>query len=229
MKRLMLKRNLNKWAILTSLATITLLLGHGCSDMASKGASMMSSSGGGPVGTTDDGSIGGGFTPIPGASTTSLIYNKQMVDNMVICTGIGTPSVGTLNEWKGRQSSFSEFGYATDVTAPMLMAMVAVAGEMCSDLLKLETVMPAANRRIFNSFDFSRGIASVDTVAVGDATRRLARSCWARNEDENELAIINEEILAAKSGVSGTDSAQTKNLALVLCTSMLASLSGITL
>jgi len=159
----------------------------------------------------------------------SLLYNKQMVDNMVLCTGIGTASVGTLDEWEKRQSSFSEYGYATDITAPMLMAVAAVAGEMCNDLLNLETVLPAANRRIFGAFNFASGVAAVDSVAIGDATRRLARSCWARNENEAELQIINEEMLAAKTGVSATAPAQTRNLAHLLCTSMIASLSGITL
>ncbi len=217
-----------KVAMVASLSALTILIGHGCSKMSANNNSA-SSSGGAPLGTSGGTGAGSGFTPVPGAATVSLIYNKQIMDNMVGCTGIGSPSAATLAEWSNRQSSFSEYGYATDVTAPMLMAITALSGEICNDLLSAEAPLPQASRRIFNSVDFTAGPGSFQAAQVADVARRIARSCWARNEEVDELGIINEEATAALSGVSMTDSQQTKNLSLMVCTGMLASLSGITL
>lgn len=224
MKAMITKKMIQKGGVLASLLVVTLLIGHGCSEFAAiSGGSSDSAS----MGTSGGTGSGGGFTPFPNATTVSLIYNKQMLDNLVVCTGIGTPSVASVDEWERRQSSFSEYGYATDVTAPMLMAIAAVSGEVCNDLLNIETALAADNRRIFNSINFSAGPSALSSAQVADATRRLARSCWARDEVPAELTIIQEEVNAAMAGVNVNDAQQTRNLALMMCTGILASLSGI--
>jgi hypothetical protein len=181
------KRIAWKLTILLSVLAVTIVIGHGCSKMSSMESSNSSAGTTGGMGDTGGDGAGVGFTPMPGASTVSLLYNKQLVDNMVICAGIGTPSPATTAEWDRRQSSFSEFGYATDVTAPMLLAFAAVAGEICNDLLNIETAVPGTSRRIFNSVDFAAGPGALSNTQVADVTRRIARSCWARDEDQAEL------------------------------------------
>lgn len=213
-----------KIGVLGAVLGVTVLIGHGCSEFA---AISGGSSGSSSFGTVDGNGAGGGFIPLPEATTISLLYNKQILDNLVICTGIGTPSVATVDEWERRQSSFSEYGYATDVTAPMLMAIAAVSGEICNDLLAVETALPAASRRVFNAVDFGGGPSGFGAAQTADVARRLARSCWARDEAPDELTILQEEMESAKAGINMSSSAQTRNLALFLCTGMLASLSGI--
>lgn len=227
MKVFLNKRAVQKAGVLASLLTVTLLIGHGCSEFAANSGG--SGGGSSSMGSTGGAGAGSGFTPFPNATTVSLIYNKQMLDNLVICTGIGTASVSSVDEWERRQSSFSEYGYATDVTAPMLMAIAAVSGEVCNDLLNIETALSSDSRRIFNSIDFAAGPSALGASQIADATRRLARSCWARDEMPEELTIVQEEVNAATAGLSVNDAQQTRNLALMMCTGILASLSGISL
>ncbi|MBX7231879.1 MAG: hypothetical protein K1X29_07310 [Bdellovibrionales bacterium] len=210
----------------SSLLLVVIFLGHGCSQMASNLSSVNSSSE--VMIGTSGGTTGSSIDIFPNASTVSLIYNKQLVDNLVSCTGLGLASTQTLAEWSKRQSSFSEYGYATDVTAPMLMAIAAVSGEICNDLVSTESVLPQEKRRIFNAINFSSGSATWVSQNVAETVRRITRSCWARNETSEELGIIQEEVATGLSGVSSSDLQQTKNIALMVCTGILSSLSGIT-
>ncbi len=225
MKKLMSKKTIQKVGILSSLLVVTLYIGHGCSEFQGAMGNLGGSLG---LGSTGGNSAGSGFEPKPMAQTAALVYNKQLLDSFVTCTGIGTPSVASKDEWDKRQSSFSEYGYATDVTAPMMMAVAAVSGEVCNDLISLESALPADSRRIFNAIDFSAGPAALGNAQVDDTARRIARSCWSRTPAADELTIIREEVTAGAAGANLTDTAQTKKLALLMCTGMLASLSGLT-
>lgn len=239
MKKRVSKKMIQKMGILASLTAVTLFIGHGCSDFtASNGGSGASSTSTGFGNGGDPGTNGGGFTPIPGVNTVSLIYNKQLIDNMVMCVGTGTPSEATVDEWKKRMASFSEYGYALDLTAPMAMALAAVSGEMCNDLLDLETALPQDQRRLFNAWDFTKGPNALTDAAIEETVLRFSLSCWARTQ----LAEENDAVKCALGSPSGkyttecessragvTDAAKTRPLALLMCTSMLASLSGIIL
>lgn len=227
MFRLNQRGMVKKVSILVSLAAATLLIGHGCSQFA--GNSGGSSSSSVPTGTAGTGGGGTGFTPIPNALTVSLVYNKQILDNYVACSGIGRPSVATTSEWQRRQDSFAEYGYATDITAPMLMAITALTGEICNDLLNIETTQPAASRRIFNAIDFAAGPSAISGSIMGETVRRLSRACWARDEFPEELNIITADLNQSLTGLNLNDPAETRKTALLLCTGMLSSLSGYTL
>lgn len=230
-----MKRHLNtrigkKLAILASLTAVTLFIGHGCSNFtAGNPGDANNSSSGGMIGNGGDtGETGGVIQPMPGANTVSLIYNKQLLDNMVTCAGTGTASPEAVAEWQSRQSSFSEYGFALDVTAPMLMAITAVAGEICDDLLDVEMAQPANTRRLFRNWDFGQApsLANLPDANIDEAARRFALSCWARTELAEEALAYREELRAA---TEVQNVAETRKLALIMCTSALASLSGITL
>jgi hypothetical protein len=225
-----MKHNIRKnILILTSLLGVTLLIGHGCSKFASNenDESSISDLGGGGVG-------GGDLTIVPNASTVSLLYNKQFVANMVNCTGIGQASLTTLNEWTNRQNSFSEYGYGVDITAPMLMAVTAVSGEICNDVLSRELPLPmglstSAGRQIFYDWNFAQGPVSLTNLAIENAARSLAISCWSRDTTAEELGIIQEEVALLTQAAATTTSSpeETRKVALAMCTGMLSSMSGI--
>lgn len=157
---------------------------------------------------------------IPNTKTLSMSYARQIVDSMVSCTGLRQATDGINNAYEERKGSLSEYGYALEVSAPMLMAAVTVAGEVCNELIERE--MPSNQRRIFNRIDFSRSPSSLSDDAIGETVRRLARSCWARNETADELNIILSEMKGAFANES-----QSKEAMLMICTSVLSSLSGL--
>ena len=227
MKTAVLKK-LKLLTVIVGLGAATAFIGHGCSNFASN--DMSNGSSGGLLGGDNQ-----DFEIIPGERTVSTVYAKQVLDNMTSCSGIGTPSVATVQEWTDRLGTISEYGYATTVSGPMMMGITAIAGEICNDVISTETPRPDLERIIFDGVDFSQGPSAVSSGTVRLVITRLARSCWQREDDplpgpsgevsETDL-IINayNEIVSA----GGADTpAQTRNAMLGLCTGMMASLSAI--
>lgn len=211
-------------AIIVSLGLATLFVGHGCGKVGESATSMGSSSN----------SINGvvfdpptDIDPLADTRTVSTVYAKNVLDNFVSCTGIGVESATTKGIWDSRKGSLSDFGYATNISAPMMMAITSVAGEVCNDLITQEKAMAANSRNIFNSFDLSanpsRMPASVD---IGDAASRLAISCWQRNIAADEKQMIEDDVSSMASGVP-TSAKEVYNAAIATCTAMLSSLSAI--
>lgn len=153
----------------------------------------------------------------PGERTVSIAYGRQLLDSFVSCTGVGTPSQRTLDEFDNRNQSLSEYGLLTDVSAAQMMATAAVAAEVCQDLIERERGLASADRFIFNEVDLDgTGLNQVEMVS---AVELMALSCWQRNSsDAEELDIVNAINLM---------NTNSQNGALGLCTSMLSSLSAI--
>ena len=107
-----------KIAVGVSLATITAaiaILGNACGQMVpDDGVSADSSK------NSCSGNIA--VEIIPGAETASIAYGKQVLDNMVACTGLQVVSQKTLDEFDSRRGSLSEFGNVMDVNPPLVMA-----------------------------------------------------------------------------------------------------------
>ncbi|MBT4762028.1 MAG: hypothetical protein HOO06_10055 [Bdellovibrionaceae bacterium] len=157
----------------------------------------------------------GDLVAIEGKATVSTAYSKQFLDNMLSCTGVLNPSTDTLLEYENRKGSVSEYGYATKITAPMLMAFVSIAGEVCSDLVDLES--GSTSRMIFKDIDFNS--ESIFSEQVSQSVNRLARSCWQRNETDEELSYIINDVFSE-------GSVTPRDAAVMMCTSMLASVSA---
>lgn len=161
------------------------------------------------------------FKVIEGAETASITYGGQVLDNMVACTGLQTVSQKTQDEYNSRRGSLSEYGNVLDVNPPLVMAQAAIAIEVCDDLYTEESAMSSNDRRIFNRITEGATPSAAD---IQDTLRRMARSCWGRDETptENETVVQNTQSI-----VSSSDAAtQSRHAAIAVCTSVLASLDG---
>lgn len=223
-----LKKKMKLFSMIGAIGAAMVFIGHGCSEFSGRNSS---GSGGSGSATNDNQD----FEIIPGERTVSTVYAKQVLDNMTSCSGIGTPSVATIQEWTQRLGTISEYGYATSVSGPMMMGIVAIAGEICNDLISLETPKADSARIIFDGVDFTRGPSSVSNGTLRLVITRLARSCWQREDDSNpgpegqtsetDLIINGFNDIVAEG--SGDTPAQTRNSMLAVCTGMLSSLSAV--
>lgn len=212
------RKYLSIFTLVTLTAATASIFGNGCQGPGEAGLN---------VGASGEQTGGeGGFTAIPGERTASTVYANQILSNMVSCTGIGVESVQARQEWENRKGTLSEDGFATNLTAPMLMGVTAIAGEVCNDLIGLEEEMSADQRNVFNSFDFSSGPNALTESDIQDAMLRMSLSCWQRNLDAEEINIVVDETSQSIVGVDNTG-AETRNAALVLCTGILSALSAI--
>ncbi len=159
---------------------------------------------------------------LPNTSTVALVYGKQVLDHYASCIGSGLPSDRTLAMYSSKAGTISETGAVSTLTAPMLMAATSIAGEVCEDLIINERSAP----RIFIGVNLS-GTAMPATSSMQDAMRRIARSCWSRDEDPTEAEIIMGSMQSAFQGASGANTAH--DAALFMCTSMLGALDSLVL
>lgn len=207
-----------QWSLgLTSVTMAFILFGQGC------GESMKAVNGNvGSLGGTCDGSaatniVDKNVVVTPGTRTVSISYGQQLLDSLVACTGLGSPSQRTLDEWTTRNQSLSEYGLLTDVSGAMMMAVAAVSAEVCKDLIEKEKPLMISNRSIFRTVAFTgNGLSQTE---ITDSADLLALSCWQRPvTDEEKNAMIN-----AMSQLN----TNSENGALSLCTAMLSSLAAI--
>jgi hypothetical protein len=155
-----------------------------------------------------------GYQLDPNAQTLSLVYNKQVLDHLVSCSGIGKASSETEGTWASKRGAVSIDGTVTTITAPMLMAITTISGDVCRDLIEQEKKQPS----LFKGVNWTDTSLPADP-ALNDAIRGLALSCWARPEEEIERSMILETVKSEFTGAISPSDAM-----LFLCTSMLASL-----
>ncbi|MEO0334955.1 MAG: hypothetical protein AAF202_01080 [Pseudomonadota bacterium] len=211
MKKQQVKKITQALATSFSLGLVVLFVGHGCSEIGSvKSASGPSASL--DLAGTDD------IQVFPNTKTVSTVYAKQFMDNMISCTGIGIESTLTREEYKAQKASLSEYGYATDVTPPMLMAISTMAGEVCSDVIDGWTdPSPQKRQVLFDNFAMNR---APNATEVQGAIQKIALSCWNRRATDTEVSTI-------ENMVNDTANGNGETAALVLCTAMLSSYKAI--
>lgn len=160
------------------------------------------------------------YVPDPNAPTLSVVYNKQVLDHMVSCSGVGIPSEATQATWAAKRGAISIDGTVLTITAPMLMAVTTIAGDVCRDLIDQEKLNP----RLLINVNWASTTLPSDSV-LSDAVRGLALSCWQRPEEDVERQTVLD---AVKSQFSSS-SINNSDAFLFLCTSMLASLDTLIL
>ncbi len=153
----------------------------------------------------------------PNTSTVSLVYGKAALDHFSSCTGSGLPSDRTLAMYSSKVGTMSETGAVSTYTAPALMALTSLAGEVCKDLIENEKTAP----RMFIGVDWA-GMSLPADGTMQDAMRRLARSCWSRDEDPTESDIV-------MGGIQSAFSNTAHDSMLFMCTSMLSALDTLIL
>ena len=208
--------------VIVALGTVTgmvFLLGQGCSGQFASVTGDSSSSS-----TSSDAGAGAPTGPVynPNTQTLALVYGKQILDHYDSCIGSGTPTDRTLQMYSSKQGTVSANGNVSTLNGPMLMAATSIAGEICEDLILQEKTTP----RIFIGFDFA-SMTLPTTGNLQDAIRRIARSCWSRNEDTTESQLLMNAV--SSSFGTASEANKTHDAALFMCTTMLGSLDSLVL
>lgn len=203
---------------------ITVTQGNGCTGKFSATSSSSSGEASDTSSIPDtSGNVDSGIPIIPGAKTVSLVYSKQVLDQMTTCAGVSRPSDTTLAMYDQKKGAVSVYGTANTITGPMMMAVTSIAGEVCNDLLNQEATATSSRIFAFNDKNFSTNMLP-STTEMNDAISRLGLSCWQRIPDSNERAVISSMIADT---IKNGDSKASRSAALMICTSMLSSLDAL--
>jgi hypothetical protein len=151
--------------------------------------------------------------PLSNTKTLGISYGRQLVESMVSCTGLGNPSVRVRSEFERRKQALSEYGSLADYSPAMDMAVTAIAGEVCQDLIEKEIPLSPSARYFFNDFNFAN--PSAGAPEIEKATDLLAISCWQRKATENEKSAVVNAL--SQMGVT------TQHAALTACAVVLSS------
>ena len=212
-----------KIVILSVVTTLGVLIGvgNGCgrleSEQHSSSTALITEAAPATGGSTQD----SGVEVIPGAKTVSLVYSKQVLDQLSACSGLAVPSEKTLAMYEQKKGAISTYGDANSVTSPMMMAVISIAGEICNDLIDQETA--SAQPRLFTGFNMGSSILP-NTSQLSDSISKIAVSCWERNESSTERQMLLDMV---SSSVGVSESMAARKSALMICTSMLSSLDAL--
>lgn len=214
-------KNVRK-AVLVAIVLVvggTLGIGNGCSrQYISNSADFLGQSSLAPPAA-----VAGGVTDIevlPGARTVSLVYSKQVLDQLSSCAGLASPSDRTIAMYEQKQGAVSTYGYANTVTSPMMMAVTSIAGEICNDLVAQELV---AGPRLFVGYNLAAAVVP-NSSQLADSISRIALSCWQRNENSSERQVLLDMV---NSSVMENETMASRKSALMICTAMLSSLDAL--
>jgi hypothetical protein len=208
-----------KFSLQFSALSIFILVGYqNCAPGTLNSKSMASSGGNGSFSECAD-----GLCEVVDQKVVGVTNSQNAMLSMLEQAGV-TPSQNTRTRFASQASKITETGAADTITAPMWVAITTLSSEVCNDLYNAERVQPMADRRIFNTIDFTKGYNMVSAEAKEEVIRRMARSFWARNESGQEKILIRstvDEVFAGK-----TTTADTQKAAMFLCTAMMSSLKA---
>jgi hypothetical protein len=160
-----------------------------------------------------------GDVVIPGTKTAVLVDANQVLSHLSACSGVATPSDQTVQMYENKKASISSSGSANTITAPMMMAIANISGEVCNDLINQEIAM---GPRIFMNVNFTSNAVPSSSV-LNDVIARLSLSCWQRQPTSSELSLL----LGMTSSIVASEPMASRKASLMLCTSVLTSLDAL--
>lgn len=159
----------------------------------------------------------------PKKSPFAMMTAKQTYKTFLNVTGQeGAQTTTQLSEYDARFSSLSSNDRLSSINAPLQMAAVSLAGEVCNGLVTKETAAAASARRFFSQVDFTKPVSGNSQAAFSATVQVMANSFWGRSPTSDEASLLNQ-FYNEFSATAGTNTAGTRNLYLATCAAMLGS------
>ncbi len=207
---------LGKVTFLASL-TLSLILQTGCYKMGFKGGSD-GADGAGAINGKLDRNI------VPGK--TAQVLNFRAVGKS-LSNLAGVPLSTQANTFLNNDITTYSLSSASDtITGPMLFNLAKLSAEVCLSLVNKEKPLVAANRKFYNSIDFTKvPAAQVSGPALDDAVNRVSRMVCGHDASAAMVTSIRSDLTAATTTNTVQD---TSNAALMICTAYMSSACTVT-
>lgn len=155
----------------------------------------------------------------------------QLAQSMASVTGVEYVN-SIVSEYNSRRALMTTDYSFESVTAPMMISIANLGSQYCNELIRVESAKAAAERQIFASVDFSKGVGTLEDAHFENVLSLMSHKFWGRELSAEERGILNDarrEFIQAIPSGSANAAAQTRALMLSTCTGMLASLEFITI
>jgi hypothetical protein len=116
-----------------------------------------------------------------------VISQRQLLPNYLKCLNLSAASATTVAAVNESIPSLSQEGAVADISAPLLMAVTKVAGEVCNDLINKEKTNLTA-RTFFPGYKL--GTTNSQTYSFSTTLKSFATACWGRAATDEEVAVI---------------------------------------
>ncbi|MBY0314547.1 MAG: hypothetical protein K2Q26_03445 [Bdellovibrionales bacterium] len=156
--------------------------------------------------------------PIKSSKVVQIASHRQILPSLINCLNLEDSALRPATRQAARESAstLSLDGDASKISAPMMMALVKITGEVCVDLINQELAQ-TSSRKFFPGFELGTP-ANSQSYDLNTSIHRLATSCWGHEPSPSE----NDEIIKALTE-SNLINAKNRATALFLCTMMLGS------
>lgn len=162
----------------------------------------------------------------------------QMLKAMISTTGV--EGLGELTDpaddlisstYAERSGSLPSVQAMDQATGPTLISVTNLASTVCAKAVDRDRATGEAqrdDRMFFREMDFSKGLAAQSSDSVTGAMERLSRNAWRRPSSAGEQEAMVAFAQEFATGVNATDAAQTRLLAISICTAVLSSMDAMT-
>ena len=157
----------------------------------------------------------------------ALLTSEQIYESMMNLTGQKQTVTNTqLQEFDRRSGSFGVSPALEKVNAPMMIALTSFSGEVCNGLVTKEQNMAADQRTYFKAVNFNAAVSALNDADYQATVSKMISSFIGRAPSAEETALFatyKTDFIAAIPAANITQTAQTRNLVLSLCSAVLSS------
>ena len=179
-----------------------------------------------------NGSLGGEDKSIP----VGFLSSEQILKSMISVAGVenlGDLTTSDDNDidatYQLRKGSLPSVQDLSAATGPTLIAITNLAASVCNKAVNRDAgTSVGSDRLFFNEVDFSKGLSAQSATAFRGGFDRLARNAWRREANNEENDSIDAFVSEFRTGSDLTSTAQTRLLAVSVCTAVLSSADALT-
>lgn len=150
-------------------------------------------------------------------ATVGIVKQSQVMPALSTCLNLPDVNVsqGTKTRMLELKKLFSKSGKVTDISSPMLMAQIELAGDICSDLISYEN---STKKYFFEGFGL--GNSTSKSVNLDETIKKFSVACWGRAAFASETQKIKDGLLNANEKIFNDNF--NSAAALFICATMLS-------
>ncbi|MES2856295.1 MAG: hypothetical protein V4692_10555 [Bdellovibrionota bacterium] len=223
---MLIKERVKRLGITGTVLAFSMILGFNCSPFVGR-----------QMPSIEGSSVAPGMNTEEPQLSVALLTSEQILKAMISATGTensGEPTAADelINTtYANRSGSFPSEQSLKQATGPMLISVTNLASAVCAKAVDRDIASGEGardSRLFFREMDFSKGLGMQSSDSVSYGFERLARNAWRRDITPVEEDMINGFAQEFSTGVSATDSQQTRLLAVSVCTAVLSSIDALT-
>jgi hypothetical protein len=146
-----------------------------------------------------------------------LKTGREIYASYASILGVNEKDPDTVALYQANASRLPKQGLPSELSNNAVLGVTELSGLFCQKAIAREQGLPASQRNLFTSLNFSKGSEQFDSYTIGKVTEDLAMAFWQRDIKSAEQTAFAKAITTASPGSAA-------QIAQVLCTLFATSL-----